>query len=442
MEEKRIRITLKRTQPNPLFEKWLKEFIAIAEKKNTKSQFQLKKALNSLQKYPLPLETGRDCIILEGFGRGICELIDKKLEDHINGQISSTKPVNSIVELNESYRQSEGYKKQKEKENLEILEKVSENLVKDGQISKKVPRKPAKKKKAETQVNFEIYEMKDYEVILLVDTQETIGKSKAHLDRTIQELNRYKVAHEVRRLSVGDFLWIARDNAGHELVLPYIVERKRKDDLASSIKDGRFYEQKYRLKQCGLENVIYLIESIGGNDQSLGLPIQNLLQAATNTAVQNGFQVRFTDNNPHSVMFLHVVSSHLNKLYQGKTLVSCEKKNLPQETATAAAAGERREYLMEFSEFNKMSSKSKDPTVQEIFIKQLLQLKGLSVDKAMAIANSYPTLRNLFLAYDACKSTVEREELLAGIQYGPLKRTIGSAMSKTIYQLYWNTNPS
>lgn len=54
---------------------------------------------------------------------------------------------------------------------------------------------------------------------------------------------------EVRRLSVGDFLWICRDesNKDNELVLPYIVERKRMDDLASSIKDGRFHEQKVSL---------------------------------------------------------------------------------------------------------------------------------------------------------------------------------------------------
>ena len=33
-----------------------------------------------------------------------------------------------------------------------------------------------------------------------------------------------------------------------ELVLDYIVERKRMDDLCSSIKDGRFKEQKvYRM---------------------------------------------------------------------------------------------------------------------------------------------------------------------------------------------------
>lgn len=61
---------------------------------------------------------------------------------------------------------------------------------------------------------------------------------------TVRQLKSRGVNFEIRHLKVGDFIWIARDNYGHELVLPYIVERKRMDDLAKSIKDGRFHEQK------------------------------------------------------------------------------------------------------------------------------------------------------------------------------------------------------
>lgn len=36
--------------------------------------------MNSLRKYPLPLNNGKECNILEGFGDKICQIIDKKLE--------------------------------------------------------------------------------------------------------------------------------------------------------------------------------------------------------------------------------------------------------------------------------------------------------------------------------------------------------------------------
>ena len=49
-----------------------------------------------------------------------------------------------------------------------------------------------------------------------------------------------------------------------DYVLDFIVERKTADDLAASIVDGRYEEQKVRLKNCGINNVIYLIEGKAG----------------------------------------------------------------------------------------------------------------------------------------------------------------------------------
>lgn len=45
---------------------------------------------------------------------------------------------------------------------------------------------------------------------------------------------------------MGDFAWVVRRRGGGdvEAVLDCVVERKRVDDLASSITDGRYREQK------------------------------------------------------------------------------------------------------------------------------------------------------------------------------------------------------
>jgi ERCC4-type nuclease len=45
-----------------------------------------------------------------------------------------------------------------------------------------------------------------------------------------------------------------------DYVLDFIIERKTADDLAASIMDGRYEEQKFRLRNCGINNVIYLVE--------------------------------------------------------------------------------------------------------------------------------------------------------------------------------------
>ena len=54
-----------------------------------------------------------------------------------------------------------------------------------------------------------------------------------------------------------------RSSKGRTLVLPYILERKRIDDLFGSItqKEGRYYEQKQRMIECGIRHKWYLVEN-------------------------------------------------------------------------------------------------------------------------------------------------------------------------------------
>lgn len=78
--ENRQRIKLTQINPNPLFEKWLMDWIKQAEDSNSMKKHALAKALDSLRKYPLMLRTGRDCSILDGFGVGICKMLDEKLK--------------------------------------------------------------------------------------------------------------------------------------------------------------------------------------------------------------------------------------------------------------------------------------------------------------------------------------------------------------------------
>lgn len=132
------------------------------------------------------------------------------------------------------------------------------------------------------------------------------------------QFNKYpNLKHEYRSLKVGDFTWIAQSktNKNEELVLPYIIERKRMDDLGASIKDGRFHEQKFRLRRCGLENVIYMVENYGKN-KHVGLPLQSLMQALANTRVQDGFKIHITDSLTDSARFLAIMTKRLTIEYK------------------------------------------------------------------------------------------------------------------------------
>lgn len=266
------------------------------------------------------------------------------------------------------------------------------------------------------------------------------SKNKRHLDTFLLELGRSKVKFEVRRLNVGDFTWIARDNKGNEFVLPYIVERKRMDDLAGSIKSGRYHEQKFRLKNSGIPNIIYLIEFL--DVKNFGLPIQTLYKAVVNSEVHSGCQIKYTDSMKDTVLYLAVQTTLLTEMFGQKILCGCAKERLPPPQSDLPLTNNDDDdmaTLMHFGEFNQSASKWGAVTIKDFFVRQLIQLDKMTVEKAMAITNVYPTPRALLNAYadpQLVANDTARQALLSKITYGASRRAIGASLSKIIFDLY------
>lgn len=177
------------------------------------------------------------------------------------------------------------------------------------------------------------------------------GKTKPQHDKTLAELGKFDLLFEVRRLKVGDFAWIAKcRKTSYELVLPYVVERKRMDDLSASIIDGRFHEQKvflktiisldvyscfyisnylffisigqFRLKQSGIQHLMYIVENTDKNTR-FSIPLPSLLQASVNCLVQDGFTVKYTRSHKDSMLYLSYVTKTIIKTFK-----VCEKNLL------------------------------------------------------------------------------------------------------------------
>ena len=93
-------------------------------------------------------------------------------------------------------------------------------------------------------------------LILKIDNRENKCISLIEEQKSI--LRPYELKSVVEPLPLGDFI-IADEETGEELI---IIERKSLSDLASSIRDGRYYEQSTRLDSLPLSNhnIIYLIE--------------------------------------------------------------------------------------------------------------------------------------------------------------------------------------
>ncbi|KAK2500072.1 hypothetical protein MC885_010472 [Smutsia gigantea] len=279
----------------------------------------------------------------------------------------------------------------------------------------------------------------EYRVLLCVDVGET--KGAGHRSELLRQLQRLHVTHMVRKLHVGDFVWVAQETRPRnparpgELVLDHIVERKRLDDLCSSIIDGRFREQKFRLKRCGLGHRVYLVEE-HGSVHKLSLPESTLLQAITNTQVIDGFFVKHTADIKESAAYLALLTRGLQRFYQGYAL-----RSRPWGTPGDAESPDPVCSLLTFDDFNAGAIKNKAQSVQEVFARQLMQVHGVSGEKAAALVDRFSTPASLLAAYDSCATPKEQEMMLSTIKCGQLQRNLGPALSRTLSQLYCSSDP-
>eukprot|EP00731_Ephydatia_muelleri_P028279 Em0019g1152a len=206
-----------------------------------------------------------------------------------------------------------------------------------------------------------------------------------------------------------------------EIVLEHIVERKRMDDLAFSICDGRFHEQKFRLKQCGVKYPVYLVEDYGSHTH-LQLDARALEQAITNTQVIDKFFIKRTKDLRGSVEYLTLLTRYLQKYYVGKTLKAYPLDTVLLQNKCEKPSDSTVLYSTLFEEFNTASLKNKVLTTYEMFAMHLIPLAGVSAEKAHAILEVFPTVASLRHAYKQCLSEKERENLISDIRAGQGQR--------------------
>uniref|UniRef100_A0A8C5MNM4 Crossover junction endonuclease MUS81 n=1 Tax=Leptobrachium leishanense TaxID=445787 RepID=A0A8C5MNM4_9ANUR len=285
-----------------------------------------------------------------------------------------------------------------------------------------------------------------FNIVLCVDFIETTGGSSHRKQDLVTELTKNGVSFDVRKLHIGDFLWIAQEKVQpkpdtlrgpqpRELVLDYVVERKRMDDLCGSIIDGRFREQKFRLKRCGLRHPIYLVED-HGSAQHLSIPESTLQQAIVNTQVIDEFFIKRTKDVRESAAYLTIMTRYLQRMYLKKTLMSCTKEDDEKFKRELPHHNSQSCILLDFRDFNEGAMKNKAQTIRDVFARQLMQISGLSSDKATAIIEIYSTPASLMVAYEHCVTTEEKEKLLSNVKFGKLQRNLGPVLSRTICQLY------
>ncbi|PTU17617.1 hypothetical protein P175DRAFT_0512327 [Aspergillus ochraceoroseus IBT 24754] len=302
-----------------------------------------------------------------------------------------------------------------------------------------------------------------FTVQLILDTREV--RTSKDRDYISNELGKKEITPEVRALEVGDIMWVAKfhdptflsqyGEEGDEVMLDWIVERKRLDDLVGSIKDGRFHEQKFRLRRSGIKNVIYLIEEFSvvhdANSAMAAKYHEMVASAIASTQVVNGYFVKKTKNLDDTIRYLARMTFLLRKMYSPSTvsppantlrlipsrqLSSLSRpylatiEHLRSETAPAVTYG------VTFSTFCAIASKSEALTLRDVFLKMLMCTRGVTGDKALEIQRRWPTPQAFIKAFEALDAK-ERETMVSDhVQSYVGRKKIAKVLSKKICEIW------
>jgi crossover junction endonuclease MUS81 len=205
-----------------------------------------------------------------------------------------------------------------------------------------------------------------------------------------------------------------------------IIERKTLSDLASSIKDGRYEEQSYRLN--GLphhnHNIIYLIEGDMYNFNSFKAHIdkQTLYSAMFSINYFKGFSVMRSNNIfETAVISCNMVYKLVNDLKKGKigfysnTIQPRLTKEidplLDEQNNVINNENNNEEKIVSEKDYCSVIKKVKKENVTADNIGEIMlcQIPGISSASALSILSQFKTLPNLI------KSIQEDEDCLSNI---------------------------
>jgi crossover junction endonuclease MUS81 len=213
---------------------------------------------------------------------------------------------------------------------------------------------------------------------LLVDSREPPG---------LIELLKVRVKNiEFGNLDIGDFI-IKTDN--DETIM--IFERKSLNDLLSSIKDGRYTEQSFRLSQSPLDNhsIYYVIEGnisefITKNNETTR---KMLFSSMLSLSYVKGFSLLRTSGWLETA---EIIIRFMEKLGDGKTPLKIQNQDL--KNAFSENAGQYTDVIK--------TAKKANITKDNIGEIMLAQIPGLSMNVAQSLMVKYKTIKNLIIALE------------------------------------------
>lgn len=234
------------------------------------------------------------------------------------------------------------------------------------------------------------------EVVLVIDSREMKSRRRRMFFQDYFEAR--KIPHETRVLEVGDFLWVRR-----ERICGFIAERKCGSDFVSSISDGRFKEQKARLRSCGMEKVFYFVEGLRA--RHMERTSRGLVMSCLTATKLEGFTVIETRDIAETGAVIETIDKEVRR--------RCEGKEGCMEEGNQAVDGMDGENTngslleMTYGSFIERGAKrgNEDPTF--VFYLSLLSIRGIGHKKADVVARHYRSIDGFINEVKDARSMIE-----------------------------------
>ena len=216
-------------------------------------------------------------------------------------------------------------------------------------------------------------------ITLIIDQRE-IGSNKENFKNEILNIDP-NIKIEERLLSLSDFLWVYKDpETKIEYIIDFLIERKTLNDLMKSIIDGRYSEQKYRMKKSCFKNLYYLFE---GNLNEINNSFYNninknsIISAIYNTINIHDINIIKCNSTFDTIMNIINIDKNIKKNF---SFVFDENKN-----------------KISFDDFIVFNNKNKNNTIEKIFMRQLRTFYNCGKNYVNIIIKCFKTPKKLFL---------------------------------------------
>ena len=190
------------------------------------------------------------------------------------------------------------------------------------------------------------------------------------------------------------------------------------------------------MSSCGVKNVIYLIEE--NIPESCAFGADTIYSAMVQCQIADDFFLKETESAFQTVNYLTGITSMIETIYKETNLNVMESGVSDSETFKSEMKrlqSEDIKYAMTLDTFNDLNTKRGAYSVKDVWIRQLITIKGMSAQKAVCLAKHYPTLNTLMEDFQTFGVNLMVEKMG---QIGTGRNALGAALIQKIANIFYN----